>query len=140
MGPGGATAGETAWILTFADGEGACASVRIEAGAGRPPAEVLLVRTACAPLPRAVAVRFEWPDGAAASFAAVTVRRDEPGADGVSFSADSTGTALLRLEPGRHVVEGEGPDGVRFAGDGPLVILAGPAAQPAVLRIRPLTR
>lgn len=82
-------------------------------------------------------VRVEWATGGAAELLPLEVRRDESGAPASPAMTDSSGFALLRLPPGRYVLAAELPDGMRFEGDGPLLL---PTRGTPVVRLRAVGR
>ena len=82
-------------------------------------------------------LRVEWAGGGAAEMLSLEVRTDERLGETTPALTDSAGTASVRLAPGRYVVEAVGPDGTRFAGEGPLLV---PATGPVTIRLRAFGR
>ncbi len=121
-------------VLT-ARGEFACLVIGPEEQGGTKSLAFADARPAAEPTP--TTLRIEWAEGGTAETLSLEIRMDERGAPTVEAFTDSSGTAVVRLAPGRYVVEAVTGDGARFVGDGPLLV---PSAGPVPLRMRPLPR
>jgi hypothetical protein len=121
-------------VLT-ATGELACLVVGPEEPGGTKSLGFADARASTEPPP--TTLRLAWADGGTAETVWLEVRRDERGAETVPAFTDSSGTAVVRLPPGRYVVEAVAGDGTRFVGDGPVLV---PSASPVPVRLQALPR